>query len=88
MANKRQLSFKAGPFGHLLDLWRCDSANNAMHELMAQELIDDSFSEYKKVFNIGGRDIRFTSMDWVRIARSIFLFRGGFILDDVWLRIS
>ncbi|XP_057811918.1 uncharacterized protein LOC131026166 [Salvia miltiorrhiza] len=53
--------FKEGPFGHFLDLRIGNSANNALHELMAHELEDATFSEQERWFHIGGTDIVFTA---------------------------
>lgn len=36
--------FKNDPFGYLLQVRRQDNANNALQELVARELRDDSFS--------------------------------------------
>ncbi|XP_057810212.1 uncharacterized protein LOC131024697 isoform X2 [Salvia miltiorrhiza] len=64
--------FREGPFGHFLDLRIGNSANNALHELMAHELEDASFSEQERWFHIGGTDIVFTAQDYMLVTGLAF----------------
>ncbi|XP_057786235.1 uncharacterized protein LOC131003707 [Salvia miltiorrhiza] len=59
--------FLDGVFGHLVQLRRSGSANNALSELIARELHDASFSEFEKRFFVGGHEVSFTAQDYALV---------------------
>ncbi|XP_057793336.1 uncharacterized protein LOC131009955 [Salvia miltiorrhiza] len=56
--------FVCGPFGHLHDLRREESANAALHQLLARELYDPEFGAWEKWFHVCGHDIRFGTVEF------------------------
>lgn len=60
------------PFGYLLDIRRNGSANVALHELLARELTDGSFSEFERWFHVGGTDIRFGPQEFCLVTGLVF----------------
>ncbi|XP_057774878.1 uncharacterized protein LOC130993858 [Salvia miltiorrhiza] len=75
---QRLEQFKKGPFGHLLQLKRQDSANAALHHLLARELYDEAFGPWEKWFHVGGHDIRFGAVEYCLSGQQCpGLFEGG-----------
>lgn len=64
--------FRDGPFGYLLNIQRQGTANIALHELLARELTDPSFSEFERWFHVGGRDIRFGAQEYCIVTGLVF----------------
>ncbi|XP_057808492.1 uncharacterized protein LOC131022970 [Salvia miltiorrhiza] len=69
---QRLEQFKKGPFGHLLQLKRQDSANAALHHLLARELYDEAFGPWEKWFHVGGHDIRFGAVEYCLVTGLCF----------------
>ncbi|XP_057782399.1 uncharacterized protein LOC131000493 [Salvia miltiorrhiza] len=69
---QRLEQFKKGPFGHLLQLKRQDSANAALHHLLARELYDKAFGPWEKWFHVGGHDIRFGAVEYCLVTGLCF----------------
>ncbi|XP_057793151.1 uncharacterized protein LOC131009759 [Salvia miltiorrhiza] len=69
---RRFEQFKIGPFGHLLKLKRQDSANAALHQLLARELYDEAFGPWEKWFHVGGHDIRFSALEYCLVTGLCF----------------
>ncbi|XP_057783693.1 uncharacterized protein LOC131001343 [Salvia miltiorrhiza] len=56
-----------GTFGHLAQMRRSSSANNALSEFIARELHDVSFPAFEQRYFVGGHEIRFTARDYALV---------------------